>query len=74
MIDPTPNEIAAMRHGGQMGGQYLESINKTDLARLSGQEWHTFIEAVVSGYCEHLAELCARDEKRRTMMMEGVPF
>ena len=31
MIDPTPNEIAAMQAGGQLAGEYLESIGKSDL-------------------------------------------
>ena len=35
MIDPTPNERAAMVHGGAMGGEYLDSLGKTDLAQLS---------------------------------------
>ena len=30
MIDPTPNEKAAMEHGGQMGGEYLESVRATE--------------------------------------------
>ena len=34
MIDPTPNEKAAFVHGGEMGGEYLDSIGKTDLESL----------------------------------------
>jgi hypothetical protein len=74
MIDPTPNEIAAMRHAGHMAGEYLDSIAKTDLATLSIEEWHSFIECVVTGYCEHFADLIARDAKRRAAITEGVPF
>jgi len=34
MIDPTPNEKAAVVNGGRMGGEYLDSIGKTDLETL----------------------------------------
>lgn len=54
MIDPTKNEIAAMEHGGRMGGEVLDEIGKTDFATLTGEEWKTFIEAVCTGYVEHL--------------------
>ena len=34
MIDPTPNETAAMVEGGKAGGAYLDSLGRTDLALL----------------------------------------
>ena len=74
MIDPTPNEKAAMDHGGRMGGEYLESIGKTDLLSLTLEEWTTFIECVVTGYCDRLRELAANDSQRLEGMREGVPF
>jgi hypothetical protein len=74
MIDPTPNEKAAMDHGGRMAGEYLESIGKTDLLRLSLEEWNTFIECVVTGYCDCLRELAANDGQRLEGMKEGMPF
>lgn len=82
MIDPTPNEIAAMEHAGGMGGEYLDSLAKTDLATLTREEWRTFIEAVVTGYVERLGELIARDQARRAAITpdrcpgqaEGIPF
>ena len=57
MIDPTPNEAEAMTVCGQMGGEYLESIGKSDLATLTETEWDRFLDAVVTGYCDHLREL-----------------
>ncbi len=36
MIDPTPNETAAMVEGGKACGAYLESLDRTDLALLIG--------------------------------------
>ncbi len=55
MIDPTPNEIAAMRAGGQAAGEYLESIGKTDLAVLTEAEWLTLLEVVITAYQDELA-------------------
>lgn len=74
MIDPTPNETEAMTVGGQEGGAYLESIGKSDLATLSATEWDQFIDVVVTGYCDHLRELAARDRTRLDGMAPEVPF
>ena len=57
MIDPTPNEQAAMAAGGDAGGAYLESLGKSDLATLSPAEWRQLIEIVVTGYCDTLRDL-----------------
>ena len=74
MIDPTPNEAEAMTVGGQQGGEYLESIGKSDLATLSETEWDRFIDAVVTGYCDHLRALAAKDRSRLDAMAPEVPF
>jgi hypothetical protein len=74
MIDPTPIEAEAMTVGGQMGGEYLESIGKSDLTTLTETEWDRFIDAVVTGYCDHLRELAAKDRKRLDAMTPEVPF
>ena len=74
MIDPTPNEIEAMATGGQMGGEYLESIGKSDLATLSEEEWALFLDAIVTGYCDHLRALAAKDRTRLDAMVPEVPF
>ncbi len=49
MIDPTPNETTAFVRGGDMGGEYLDSIGKTDLERLSRDEWLTFLDVALNG-------------------------
>ncbi|MTH96404.1 DUF6511 domain-containing protein [Roseibium sp. RKSG952] len=74
MIDPTPNETEAMTVGGQEGGAFLESICKSDLATLSVTEWDQFIDVVVTGYCDHLRELAARDRTRLDGTVPEVPF
>ena len=74
MIDPTPNEIAALEHGGRMGGEYLDSLGKTDLAALSLEQWQTFVEAIVTGYCDHLRALAGHDQHRLVGTSDTVPF
>lgn len=74
MIDPTPNEIAAMSVGGQEGGAYLESLGKTDLATLTEAEWDQFLEIIVTGYCDHLRQLASRDTARLDAMTPEVPL
>ena len=74
MIDPTPNEIAAMQAGGQLAGEYLESIGKSDLITLTTEEWSTLIEVVVTGYCDTLRELAGSDRDRLEGMTAGVPY
>lgn len=64
MIDPTPNEQAAMAAAGAAAGEYLESLDRSDLARLTVEEWQTFIEVVVTGYCDALRELASQDRER----------
>ena len=74
MIDPTPNERAAIRHGGKMGGEVLDSLGRTDLARLSEAEWLTFVEAVVTGYCDRLRDLAGRDRQTLARTIGEAPF
>lgn len=74
MIDPTPNEQAALHAGGAAAGAYLETLGKSDLARLSVEEWRTLIETVVTGYCDALRDLAARDGSRLDAMTPEVPF
>ena len=57
MVDMTENEIQAIMHAGTPGGEYLDSIKKTDLAVLTEEEWYTFIECIVTGYQDKLFEL-----------------
>ncbi len=74
MIDPTPNEIAAMEYGGRMGGEYLDRLGKTDLARLTGKQWAVFVETIVTGYGDHLRDLAGRDRQRLDDLAGEVPF
>lgn len=57
MIDPTENETAALEAAGERAGEYLESLGKSDLAAMSGEEWRTLIEVIVTGFTDRLREL-----------------
>jgi hypothetical protein len=74
MIDPTPNEEAAMQAGGEAAGAYLESLGKSDLAQLAVDEWLTLIKAVVTGYSDRLRALAAQDRRRIDNLTDEVPF
>ena len=54
MIDPSPFEQEAMAHAGDMGGEYLESLNKTDLVTLSQDEWDTLVNVICTAYSDSL--------------------
>lgn len=56
MINPSKQETAAVWQGGCAGGAYLEEINKTDLAKLTVDEWETFLSKIVGGYCDALRQ------------------
>jgi len=74
MIDPTPNEEAAMTAGGDAAGAYLESLGRSDLATLTPAEWRQLIEIVVTGYCDRLRVLAGRDGSRLDGMAERIPY
>lgn len=57
MIDPDEHETAAIEAAGEFGGEYLESIGKTDLATMTVEEWLAFVEAIVTGYQDKLVAL-----------------
>ena len=57
MIDPSPDEKDAMKCGGKLGGEYLESIGQTDLKLLASDQWEAFLQAVIEGYTERLRDL-----------------
>lgn len=54
-------EQQALEDGGNAGGEYLDSIGKTDLAELDEEEWRTFLGKVLQGYAEGMREIVARE-------------
>ena len=61
MIDPTPEEQAAMKHAAAMAGEYLESLPATDLTTFTVDQYLTLIEVTVTGYLDELVRLQADD-------------
>ncbi len=57
MVDPSEHEQAALEAASAAGGAYLETLGKTDMARMTPDEWMGFLDAVVSGFQDKLAEL-----------------
>lgn len=51
----------AIVQAGNIGGEYLDSLGKTDLAMFSKEEWETFVYCIVKGYHE-VAPLLAEQE------------
>jgi len=52
-IQPYQNEAALI--GGQNAGEYLDSIGKTDLAKLTKDEWQTFCSVMCVNYHQAIA-------------------
>jgi hypothetical protein len=57
MIDPTRDERAAMTHAVAMAGEYIESLDRTDLMTWSAEEFMTLIEVIVTAFTDRLREL-----------------
>lgn len=52
----TEEEKVAYMYGASMGAEYLRSIEKADLSKLSGDEALTFAECVCKNYHLKLVE------------------
>ena len=61
MIDPKKHEVQALAAACQSGGEYVESLGKTDLATFTGEEWATLIEVAVTAFQDHLRTAYAND-------------
>jgi hypothetical protein len=65
VIDPTRHESQALAVASDKAGEFLESINKTDLATMTPEEWATFIQTVYEASTGEIARLTDQ---------EAVPF
>lgn len=59
VVDPTEAEIAAIQATLEPAGEFLESIGETDLAKLSTEDFLTFVEVVVTAYQDNLRAIIA---------------
>ena len=57
-------EGIAVNKAGDIAGEYLDSIGKTDLATLDPVQWHVFLTKVVFGFGEAM----------RQVLDEEIPF
>ncbi len=48
------HEAAALAEAGELAGDYLMSIGKTDLASLTTEEWLTFLKTVFEAYAQNM--------------------
>ncbi len=56
-VDLRQHEFEAAMHGGQMAGEYLDEIGKTDLASLTEKEWQQFCVLLVRNAYKKRCEL-----------------
>ncbi len=68
MIDPTPHEQAAIKSAGQVSGEFIESLGKTDLMTWSVEEFLTLVEVIVTAYLDAKVRLDAKDD------LDDIPF
>jgi hypothetical protein len=58
-------EIGSALEAGRLAGEYLDEINKTDLAALSGDEWREFLRRIIVGFEQIM---------RRKILKNEAPF
>jgi len=61
MIDPNKHETQALATACQTGGEYVESLAKTDLASFTATEWETLVDVVVTAFQDALCSAYAQD-------------
>ena len=59
--DWNKHQIEAMATASQAGGEYVESIGKTDLSMFTEHEWATLVRAIVIAFQDHLGAAYAVD-------------
>ena len=61
MIDPNKHELNALAAASSSGGEYIESIAKTDLTTFTQSEWSTLIDVLITAFQDHLRNAYADD-------------
>lgn len=57
VVTPTETEKAALQAAGDMGSEFLDTLNKTDLDKITPDELNQLVEGVVTGFQDRLKEL-----------------
>lgn len=73
MVDPNEPELAAIRAAGDIAGQYIEAVGRTDMAIWSEADWRGFIEAICGAYVDSLVEQQIAINTA-TAKVQGLPF
>jgi hypothetical protein len=79
MLDPNPIEVAAMHRAGDVAGQYIDKIGKTDLLTYTRAEWHDLIVVTCGAYVDAMmqqqidANIALSDAHRQPSSVEGAP-
>lgn len=55
-------EQKAVEAAGQHAGEYLDEIEKTDLAELSEDEWKEFLRRIVVGFEHNMRHMITTNE------------
>jgi hypothetical protein len=58
-------EIGSALEAGKLAGAYLDEIDKTDIATLSGDEWREFLRRIIVGFEQAM---------RRKILENEAPF
>jgi hypothetical protein len=56
MVDPNEHELAAMAAASDCAGEFIESLETTDMAKWTQVHWAQFIEVVCGGYVDALCK------------------
>jgi hypothetical protein len=56
MVDPNDQEAAAMVAAGDIAGQYIDAVGRSDMATWSAADWRGFVEAICGAYVDALVE------------------
>ena len=60
MLAFSETEEDAIEAGGALAGEYLDALDKFDLATLTPGEWREFLGKVLLGYSEHMTAEAAK--------------
>lgn len=63
MIDPTPNEKAAMGEAAGAAGRHIEIVGKMDFLEWTPEEFDGLIDATVTAFVEAMKAMVAKDRE-----------
>ena len=73
MLDPNIHEQNALQDAGQAGGDYVESLVKTDLAAWTAGEWSQLIDVIVTAFQDSLRTAYANEPPFNPTQLKRTP-